>query len=136
LREETTTDHRADVGKRLYISRANQKTRRVRNEKEIRPVLDDYGFDIVYPEMWPLSKQIATFAEAEMILGPHGAGLVNIIYGDDTTLIELFGKRTNPCFFAIARGMDRRYAMMQCTPVGSDLHVEPTQLNELLSSLL
>ncbi|WP_193310277.1 DUF563 domain-containing protein [Halorubrum halophilum] len=122
-----------DVGNRLYVSRSRQPSRHVRNEAELLSVAHEFGFDAVYPEDWSLDEQLAVFAEADVVLGPHGAGLLNAMYGDETTLVELFGKRTNPCFFAIAEGMDMSYAMLQCEAVGDDMRVDPEQLRELLA---
>lgn len=127
---------RPDIGSRLYISRSRQSTRHVRNEADLLSVAGDYGFETVYPEEWTLDEQLAIFADADAVIGPHGAGLLNAIYGDDTTLIELFGERTNPCFFAIAEGMDMNYAMTHCETVGEDMRIVPERLRELLALAL
>jgi hypothetical protein len=128
-----TSGDRPDVGTRLYVSRAHQPTRHVRNESDLLSVADEYGFETVYPERWTVAEQVAAFAEADVVLGPHGAGLFNAIYGTETTLVELFGERTNPCFFAIARGMGMPYATTQCAAVGSDMRVDTDDLRTLLS---
>ncbi|MFB6103167.1 MAG: DUF563 domain-containing protein [Haloplanus sp.] len=124
---------RPDVGTRLYVSRSRQPSRHVRNEADLLSVAREFGFETVYPEDWTLDEQLAAFAEADAVLGPHGAGLLNAMYGDDTTLVELFGERTNPCFFAIAGGMDMPYAMSHCEAVGDDMRVDPERLRELLA---
>ena len=125
-----------DVGTRLYVSRSRQASRHVRNEAELLSVAADFGFEAVYPEDWSFDEQLALFSEADAVLGPHGAGLFNVIYGDETTLIELFGERTNPCFFAIAEGMNIPYAVLQCEAVGDDMRVDPEQLRDLLTLAL
>jgi hypothetical protein len=58
------------------------------------------------------------------------------MYGDETTLVELFGDRTNPCFFAIAEGASMPYAMTRCKAVGEDLLVDTERLRELLALAL
>lgn len=136
LLETVSEDDAPDVGDRLYVSRSHQPTRHVRNEAELLSVAEDYGFETVYPEKWSLEEQLAAFSRADAVLGPHGAGLLNVIYGNDTTLIELFGERTNPCFFAIARGLDIPYAMTRCEPVGEDMRVDPDSLKKLLALAL
>lgn len=125
-----------DVGSRLYVSREDQSSRHVRNESDLRPLLDAYGFDVVKPEQWSLREQIAAFREAEAVCGPHGAGLVNVMHAKNTCLVELFGERTNPCFFDLASGQGHRYAAMQATPIGDHLSVDPERLEELLSLAL
>lgn len=128
-----TSADRPDVGDRLYVSRAHQPTRHVRNEGDLLSVADEYGFETVYPQRWTVTEQLAAFGEANAVLGPHGAGLFNAVYGGDTTLIELFGERTNPCFFAIADGMGIPYATTRCEAVGTDLLVDSGDLHTLLS---
>lgn len=127
---------RPDVGSRLYVSRANQPTRRVRNESDLMSIARKYGFEMVYPERWSLDEQLAAFAEADAVLGPHGAGLLNVIYSEGTALIELFGERTNPCFFTIAQGMEIPYAMTRCEPIGDDLWIDLDRLEKLLQLAL
>lgn len=136
LLSELSPTNRPDVGSRLYVSRSRQPSRQVRNKADLLSVARDFGFETVFPEDWSLDEQLAAFVDADAVLGPHGAGLLNAIYGDDTTLIELFGERTNPCFFAIAEGMDMPYAMLQCTAVGDDMQVDPDQLRNLLNLVL
>jgi hypothetical protein len=136
LRSGVSPDDRPDVGDRLYVSRAHQPTRHVRNEGDLLSVAGDYGFETVYPERWSLAEQVAAFAGADAVLGPHGAGLFNAVYGEGTTLVELFGERTNPCFFAIAAGREIPYAATQCAAVGSDMRVDTDDLRTLLSLAL
>jgi capsular polysaccharide biosynthesis protein len=105
------------------------------NETALRPVLRDHGFAVVRPEEWSLREQVATFATAEAVCGPHGAGLLNAVYGPDAALLELFGARTNPCFYAVAAGLDRRYAAHRATAAGDHLRVAPDRLAALLGLL-
>jgi len=125
-----------DVGRRLYVSRSRQPTRHVRNEADLLSVAGEYGFEIIYPEDWSFAEQLAAFARADAVLGPHGAGLFNAVYGGNTTLVELFGERTNPCYFAIADGLKMPYFMTRCEPVGDDMRVDPDDLDALLNLAL
>lgn len=134
LRSAVDMSDRPDVGRRLYVSRANQSDRRVINEANLRSVLSSHGFDIIHPENWSLEEQVAAFAQSEAVCGPHGAGLINFVYADDSAiLLELFGKRTNPCFYGIVEGMGRRYAVHHATSVGENLSVDPEKFDRLLS---
>jgi capsular polysaccharide biosynthesis protein len=68
---------------------ANNRT--VRNEAEVQELLRGYGFIAVDPGKLSVAEQIATFARAELIVGPHGAGLTNILFaGPGARVIELF----------------------------------------------
>lgn len=136
LLDDVSASDRPDIGRRLYVSRAHQSTRHVRNEADLLSVAEEFGFETVYPERWSLAEQLAAFAGADAVLGPHGAGLLNVIYADDAVLVELFGERTNSCFFAIAEGMGIPYAMIECRAIGSDLVVNPDDLRDLLTLAL
>lgn len=134
LRAAVDPDDRPDVGGRLYVSRAGQPTRDVVNEGDLLGTLDGYGFEVVHPEAWSLPEQIAAFERAEAVCGPHGGGLLNVVYaGRDATLLELFGRRTNPCFYGIAAGTGRRYAAHHATAAGDHLRVGPGNLGRLLA---
>jgi capsular polysaccharide biosynthesis protein len=68
---------------------ANNRT--VRNEAEVQELLSGYGFTAVDPGQLSVTEQIATFAQAELIVGPHGAGLTNIVFASPgARVIELF----------------------------------------------
>ncbi len=66
--------------KRIYISRRNTLFRQVRNEIELEPILYKYGFKIIECENMKFRDQISLFKSAEIVCGPHGAGLTNISF--------------------------------------------------------
>ena len=78
---------------RLYVSRnlAGGVVRGIRNEAELIPGLKARGFEIVDPASWPLKRQIERFAVASLVVGPHGAGLTNIMFraGAPLALVEI-----------------------------------------------
>lgn len=130
------TDRPTDLGTRFYVSREGQLTRNVHNEDALMSLLSDYGFEKVRPEKWTLREQIAAFAEAEIVVGPHGAGLLNVAYADDAALVELFGQRTVPCFFEIASGLGIRYGAVQGEQVGEEINVSPSRVETALQRVL
>ncbi len=81
---------REELKGRYYISRNDTKNRHVENEKALTPLLEAYGFEVIYPTTLPLEKQIEIFATAEVILAPIGAALTNIIHAHPSTKIGLF----------------------------------------------
>lgn len=127
---------RDDIGGRLYISRSDAPTRNVVNEKDLHQVLDDYGFDVIHPERWTLDEQIATFAKADVIAGPHGGGLTNTMYASDPTVIELFGNNTNPCYFALFAGSGWDYGLVNGESIDSDIRIEPDDFRQLCDRML
>lgn len=71
---------KADGGKRIFISRQLAKKRQLKNEAEIYPLLEQYGFEIVQAEKLSFEEQVALFAGAEAVVAPHGAGLANLLF--------------------------------------------------------
>jgi hypothetical protein len=66
--------------RRLYVSRANASTRRLLNEFALIDVLRTFDFAAIAPESLPFSEQVRAFAEADLVVGPKGANLANIIF--------------------------------------------------------
>jgi len=79
------------AGPRIYVSRRRAPIRRVEDEEALTAALGKLGFVSVELEKLSLASQAAAFAEAEVVLAPHGAGLTNLLWaGPHTTLIEMF----------------------------------------------
>jgi hypothetical protein len=66
--------------RRLYITRADARERRVVNEAEIQRELLGYGFEIVSLTEMPFLQQVKLFSEAAIVVGPHGAGFANAVF--------------------------------------------------------
>ncbi len=77
-------------GNRYYISRNDTKNRNVINEDELLPILEEYGFKVIYPTEHPLKEQIEMFANAEAIVAPAGAAFTNLLYARPETKIVGF----------------------------------------------
>lgn len=103
---------------RLYISRRDATYRRVANEAELLAVLEPLGFQTVVLSDYPLAEQIALFQRAEVIVAPHGAGLLNLVFcPPETIVVELFSPKSAPGFFwVIANYQALRYGYL----VGAD----------------
>ncbi|PQO28600.1 glycosyltransferase family 61 protein [Bremerella cremea] len=67
-------------GKRIYISRAKAGWRKVLNESEVMAMLARHGFQRYVLEDLSVQEQIQLFQQAETIVGPHGAGLANVVF--------------------------------------------------------
>jgi Glycosyltransferase 61 len=67
-------------GRRIYISRRNATKRRLVNEEAVETLLVDHGFETVLTEELSLREQAALFAQAEILVSAHGAGLTNILF--------------------------------------------------------
>ncbi len=75
---------------RIYISRNRARYRHVLNEDQVMAILHPCGFVRVELETLPLAEQVALFAQAKVIVAPHGAGLTNIVFCQPgTQIVEL-----------------------------------------------
>jgi hypothetical protein len=66
--------------RKLYISRARARQRKLENEAEVESVMVAHGFEIIHPEEISLPDQVRLFSNAAVIVGPAGSGLYNAIF--------------------------------------------------------
>jgi len=84
----------AGQGRKIYVSRASAHFRRVLNEDEVVRVLAAEGFEVVRLETLSVREQARLFAEADVVVAPHGAGCTNVVFcRPGTAFIELFSPR-------------------------------------------
>lgn len=75
---------------RIYITRHKAKYRKVINEQKVVDLLNQYGFTTIELETISVVEQVRLFANAKVIVSPHGSGLTNIMFcKPGTTVIEL-----------------------------------------------
>jgi hypothetical protein len=122
----------ADVA-RVSIGRTDAVERRIANDEALGGLLDAYGFVEVDPAHHPMRYNISVFAGADVIVGPHGAGLSDIVFAERAQVIELHGHRLDTVYGTIAEAVGSRYARLRCDQVGPDLHVDIDALESLLS---
>jgi capsular polysaccharide biosynthesis protein len=138
--------------RRLYVGRGDKKrTRRVDNEAEVLAALTPLGFESIDPGRMSPAEQVLAFAEAECIVGAHGAGLTNLAFcPPGAAVVELFADDyVNECFWALATTVE---GLRYCYLVGdglansswrsrtnrgvaSDIRVDPRQILRLLDDL-
>ena len=91
MRNSVQTVPDTDRTRRLFVSRADATKRRLTNEDEVFARLERFGFERVMPGRLPLAERVALFSGAEIVAGPHGAGLTNLIFmTEGGAVIEIF----------------------------------------------
>lgn len=85
---------KSNIYRKVYISRRYLSTTRLQNLEAVENIFKDYGYEIVYPEHMSFHDQLKVFSEAEFIAGASGAGLTNIIFGNENTKVILFQSKT------------------------------------------
>ena len=77
-------------GNRLLVSRQDAPSRYMTKEEEVSKALSAYGFQTVRLSEHAFSDQIRLFADAEIVVAPHGAGLANMMSAPtDCVLLEI-----------------------------------------------
>jgi len=67
-------------GARLYLSRRHSPKRRLANEAEVERLFQAHGFTLLLLETLSFREQVAAFAGASVVAGPHGAGFANLVF--------------------------------------------------------
>ena len=104
-------DEQSGSTPRVYISRARAAGRRLRKTARFRRILRDRGFDEVILEELAFIEQVQVVAQADVVMGDHGAGLSHIVFcKPDAQVIEILSPAwPRPHFWAIASQLDLRY---------------------------
>jgi len=138
FRDQALSDLNLDktVSNRVYVSRENANRRRVVNRDEIMEQLSDYGFKSYVLEDLSVKEQATLFANAEIVVGPHGAGFANLMYSRDTTVIELFGSRKKLTYFRLSKLLDFEYEAIVGEEQPPDIRVDAEKVCDAVEQVL
>jgi len=94
---------------RVYLTRGDAKLRRVAGEEALIGLLRARGFHIFESRWDNHAEQLSVFSNCRLLMGIHGAGLANAIFGrQDATLIEIQAenaRKTTGLYWAACAGM-------------------------------
>jgi capsular polysaccharide biosynthesis protein len=98
--------------RRLYINRSDARKRRIVNEAEIWPLFQARGFESVAAATLSFKEQIALFAEAAVVAGPHGAGFANMLFAPEgARLIEIVNlEKVKDTYLLLAKSLGQRHS--------------------------
>ena len=104
----------------VYIARTDTRNRPIENEDHIIQALDAEGVRAVAPGSYTVAEQIAIFRKAKCVIGPHGAGLANIVFCQPGTFVYevVAGNYRNPCFNRLAQAAGLHYLVDASGPGG------------------
>ena len=131
--------------RRLFVNRRAGSRRSVINFEELRPALEEFGFDVVDTEGWSLADQVALFSSAEHVVGIHGAGLANMIFrrGARCSVLEIFPPDEALGFYAqLCCRLGFAYDAIRGYSTGSDVDrwapflVDPLRFRDRLASFV
>lgn len=105
--------HNQSEERRIYISRRIASLRHISNEGRLINLLKKRGFEIVVLERMKVTEQARLFQSASVVIGPHGAGLTNLVFCEPhTQVLEIMHPLViNLMFWTIAshRNLDYHY---------------------------
>jgi len=132
------TGLRSPRNRRLLVARKGP-TRKIHNIEQVQTFLSRYDFETVYLEGMSIVDQILLFQSAEFIIGPHGAGLSNLLFCEPgTKVIELMPSvEMRPFFWFISEKLDLVHGMQFCATVPNadfqaDITVDVDKLQALI----
>ena len=110
----------------LYLDRSECKGRKIVNHEEVWDLLKNFGFQKISPHSLSFESQQEIFAQARLIVSPHGAALANLVFTQPgTCVIELFSPHfIHPCYWKIANLCQLKYQWI----VGQGSEIEPTRI--------
>lgn len=129
--------------RRIFLTRKKAQRRRLVNEEELSSLLEQAGFTIVTMENHSLREQIAMVRHAEVLAGPHGAGLANMLFlppGGKVLEVRSREVGANGCFRNLASVLGHDYYYALADPVGgsgnhADLRLSPEELEMVLEDV-
>jgi hypothetical protein len=124
--------------RRLFVSRQDAQIRFITNEQEVFERLEPLGFEWITPGSLSFSEQVQRFAEAEIVVGSHGAGLANIVFSPATSgLVEIFGNNHfSNCYSQIAKLRNMTYGILAGEKDGLGIVVDPNELFETVGKVM
>jgi capsular polysaccharide biosynthesis protein len=133
---------------RIHLTRRNAQMRRIVNEAEVLPELEQFGFETIDAAQLSFAEQVRLFSRCEALVAPHGAGLTNMIFmSPGSRVLELY-RELSPALplmnidywnLASAAGLRYYYQFCEHGPRQGpkiddvDLHVDIAKLSRNLS---
>jgi len=101
--------------RRLLVARKGP-TRKIHNIEQVQAFLSKCGFETIYLEGMTIVDQILLFQSAEFVIGPHGAGLANLLFCKPGTKVIEFtpSVEMRPFFWRISEKLDLVYGVQFC----------------------
>jgi hypothetical protein len=110
LRETFIPTNAEKPYKRIYITRKDAFFRKITNEDEVEKYLTGLGFEIIQMSKLSFEEQIKVFTEAQIVVGPHGAGLTNIVFCQNAKILEMFSPSYVPTmYWMISNHVENEY---------------------------
>ncbi len=88
-----------DKKKKIFVTRASAKKRRILNEQQLISALVELGFEVCDPAKLSVREQREIFRQAGAVVGCHGAGLTNLVWCERGTCVVEIHAPSEPGLF-------------------------------------
>lgn len=90
IRARLNPDTPKPAFRKVYLSRAKARYRKITNEEAVFQLLEKNGFETVYAEDLSWKEQLQLFHETRVLVANHGAGLTNVLFMQPrSTVLEI-----------------------------------------------
>lgn len=102
----------------VFVARTDQVRRACRNSAEVEQRFADAGFEIVHPERLPLATQAKIFAQADVVAGYAGSGMINAVWSQKPARRMVISSRSYPAIneYHLARQFGSELYYLWCDP--------------------
>lgn len=144
LRERYIPSDVTEPHRLIYISRKDAIYRKITNEEEVEKYLQNIGFEIVQMSELTFLEGVKICAEAKIVVGPHGAGLCNIVFCQDAKILEIFSPSyVDTSYWFIANMYENEYYYLlgedapgNSPPPWRDFEVDMGTLKSVMDEML
>lgn len=125
--------------RKIYISRKSGLERVLVNDTEVVEALRPLGFERVFSENLSFAEQVACFADAQVVVGPHGGGMTNTMWcSSKSKVLELFHPQSvRRCYWSIAQaiGLNHACGVCEASDTSQGTHAMFCDVEKLLAAI-
>jgi capsular polysaccharide biosynthesis protein len=116
----------------IFINRKDAPTRRILNRSKLLSKLNIFNVNSVSMSNFPFSEQVAKMQNIDGIISPHGAGLLNMLWGDSIFVIEIFGNHVTAGMMSLANNINHDYYCISAEGEGKDIVVSDNHIQMIV----
>lgn len=118
---------------KIYITRKNDKKRKITNEEKLITLLKKYNYKIVDTSTLSFNEQVFLFSKTKTLISIHGAGLTNLLFmPENSHVVEFYKKNTflNDCYKRMCQTLNINFHRILCNPAPGheNIHVDKSDL--------
>lgn len=129
---------------RIFVSRRSG-SRNIQNGEDVEHILSAHGFTTIFPEDLTFPEQVATFHDANVVVGIKGAALTNAVFCRPGTTVLVLSPSDfpDPFYWDLVSTRDLGYGELFCRsvadgghPAHTDIIVDTDKLDKALAVVI